>query len=90
MTFDDDFVVRTFQLRGSRVHAAGPGIHGDPTGKWTVYHYPEPHLWPCKLEHVDTFDEALTLARELAKRNAAADREFLGVASHPEGSSRRG
>lgn len=72
MVSDDDFEIRRFRMRGcddqwgARVYAA-VSVDGDEK-PWTVYHRPDRDvMFPVKLLHVDTFDQALELCRNLVK-----------------------
>ena len=73
---DDDIEIRKFYIKdcadrwGARVWCAvtaGPSYAVTDSTKWSVYHRPnKDEQWPANLVHVDSFDEALRIARDFA------------------------
>ena len=75
----DDYEIRRFSMKechddfGARVYAAA-AAPSDERQPWTVYHRPERGaLFPVKLLHVDTFEQALELCRALVKTYTTLD-----------------
>ncbi len=60
-----DVEIRSFRIRGSRVHATAPGMHGTDH-RWHVYYSPQETEYPVKVAPCGSFAEALELARRLA------------------------
>ncbi len=73
----DAIEVRSFVVRGSRVHAHAPGLHGDGSGKWRVHYCPTLKEYPALFAYTDTFAEAVEKARALAAIYADTDRRAL-------------
>jgi hypothetical protein len=60
-----DVEIRSFRIRGTRVHVTAPGMHGTDH-HWHVYYSPQETEYPVKTAPCGSFAEALELARRLA------------------------
>lgn len=67
-----DVEVRTFKIRGTRVHASAPGHHGTGLDNWTVYSPTTEDGQSVRVEQAPDLAGALTLARQRGAEDAPA------------------
>lgn len=76
-----DVEIRSFRIRGTRVHVTAPWMHGT-NERWHVYYSPQESEFPVKVLSCGSFSEALQLARKLA---SIYDATVSGTTSEREG-----
>lgn len=75
--------IRTFGIKGSRIHVHAPHQYEVNGDKWRIYYYPESTPFPCNIAYADSMEEAYTKALQLAEITRKSDLEYknnhLGV-----------
>jgi hypothetical protein len=66
----DDVAVESFRIRGTRVHAHGPGMHGGPRDAWRIYSPTSADGQSARIETAASLDGALAIARKRGAEDA--------------------